>query len=194
MTRRTLISIVIAGTAIIACSNPFAPPEVGPGTLAPILPQNCSECPDSVNAFAVLSNLKYAYENRDIDVYENLLDNDFLFIYIDQDQHGEIERIEVPRDGTSGDLNSTGRMFEVFNEIRLDTWIPRRLDREGPETPAHPDETWEIWIVTFHLYLKDLTGDYNFQQFEANGLAFYKIRKSADGYWRIVVWEDHSFS
>ncbi|MEE9555420.1 MAG: hypothetical protein V3W18_14125 [candidate division Zixibacteria bacterium] len=194
MIRRIFISIAIAGTIILACSNPFAPPELGPGMLAPILPQNCSECPDSVNAYSVLSNFKYAYENRDIDVYENLLDNDFLFIYIDQDQHGEIEQIEVPRNGTSGDLNSTGRMFEVFNEIRLDTWIPRRLEQEGPLTPAHPDETWEVWIVTFHLFLKDLTGDYNFQQFEANGLAFFKIRKSADGYWRIIVWEDHSFS
>jgi hypothetical protein len=192
--RHLKITFIAGSILLLSCSNPFAPPEVGPGILAPILPQNCSECPDSVNAFAVLSNFKYAYENRDIDVYENLLDNDFIFIYIDQDLHGEIEEIEVPRDGTSGDIARTRRLFEAFNEIRLDTWIPQRIEPEGPTYPDHPGETWEVWLVTFHLFLRDLTGTYNFQQFEANGLAFYKMRASDDGYWRIVVWEDHSFT
>lgn len=183
---------VAAALVILSCSNPFAPPEVGPGVLAPILPQNCGECPDSVNAHAVLSNFKYAYENRDIDVYENCLDGDFMFIYIDQDRQGEIEEIEVPRDGTSGDISRTRRLFEAFNEIRLDTWIPQRLDPE--DSSLHDGDVWEIWIVTFHLFFRDLTGVYNFQQFEANGLAFFKIRESSDGFWRIVVWEDHSFT
>jgi len=185
--------LLLISTVWLACSNPFAPPKAGPGVLAPILPQNCAECPDSVNAAAVLANFKYAYENRDIDVYENLLDNGFTFIYIDQDRQGQIEEIEVPRDGTSGDLARTGRLFEVFNEIRLDTWIPRRLEPEGANSPDHPGESWEVWIVTFHLFLKDLTGDYGYRQFEANGLAYYKIRKADDGYWRLIVWEDHSF-
>ncbi len=193
MNKKFIKIMLLGGAAIIlSCSNPFAPPEAGPGALVPILPQNCSECPDSVNAYAVLSNFKYAYENRDIDVYENCLDDDFMFIYIDQDRHGEIEEIEVPRDGTSGDIARTRRLFEAFNEIRLDTWIPRRLDPEDPS--LHDGEVWEVWIVTFHLFLRDLTGVYNFQQFEANGLALYKIRKSNDGFWRIVVWEDHSFT
>jgi len=190
----TIMQISAAAVILFSCSNPFAPPEVGPGVLAPIMPQNCSTCPDSVNAFAVLSNFKYAYENRDIDVYENLLDNDFLFIYIDQDREGQIEQVEVPRDGTSGDIARTRRLFQVFSEIRLDTWIPNRTEPEGPTNPDHPGETWEVWVVTFHLFLRDLAGDYNYQQFEANGLALFKIRKSSDGYWRIVVWEDHSFT
>lgn len=181
-----------ASLACFACSNPFAPPEVGPGALAPILPQNCSECPDSVNAFNVLSNFKYAYENRDIDVYENCLDDDFIFDYIDQNRSGEIEEVEIPRDGTSGDLMRTRRLFNAFDEIRLDTWIPNRLDPEGPE--LHDGETWEVWLVTFHLSLRDLSGTYNYQQYEANGLALFKIRKSNDDFWRIIVWEDHSFT
>jgi len=192
---RGLKNIVFsAGLGIIClgCSNPFAPPEVGPGVLAPILPQDCAECPDSVNAFAVLSNFKYAYENRDVDVYENCLDEDFVFQYIDQNRSGEIEEVEIPRDGTSGDIMRTRRLFEAFNEIRLSTWIPNRLAPEGPE--LHEGQVWEVWLVTFHLSLRDLTGAYNFQQFEANGLALYKIKKSHNGFWRIVVWEDHSFT
>ena len=191
---RNLIKLpVLLGIAVIlSCSNPFAPPLLGPGELAPILPQNCRDCPDSVNASNVISNFKYAYENRDIDVYENCLDDDFMFVYIDQDRQGEIEEIEVPRNGTSGDIARTRRLFEAFNDIRLDTWIPVRLQ---PEDPAeHDGQVWEVWIVTFHLSLRDLSGAYNYQQFEANGLALFKIRRSNDGFWRIVVWEDHSFT
>jgi len=191
MKRKMKGFVLLAGLGVIClvCSNPFAPPEVGPGALAPILPQNCEDCPDSVNAYAVLSNFKYAYENRDIDVYENCLDEDFVFIYIDQNRSGEIEEVEIPRDGTSGDLIRTRRLFDAFDEIRLSTWIPNRLDPE-----LYDGETWEVWLVTFHLSLRDLSGTYNFQQFEANGLALYKIRESYDGFWRIVVWEDYSFT
>ena len=192
---RTAIKIsFLGGIAILiaTCSNPFAPPEVGPGVLAPILPQNCDECPDSTNAAAVLSNFRYAYENRDIDVYENCLDDDFIFVYIDQNRFGEIEEVEVPRDGESGDLSRTRGLFNAFDDIRLTTWIPNRLEPEGPE--LHDGETWEVWLVTFRLALRDLSGAYNFQQFEANGLALYKIRKSPDGFWRIVIWEDYSFT
>ncbi|OGC91069.1 MAG: hypothetical protein A2W25_14015 [candidate division Zixibacteria bacterium RBG_16_53_22] len=178
----------------LACANPFAPPKAGPGSLAPILPQNCAECPDSVNAYNVLSNFRYAYENRDIDVYENCLDNNFVFIYTDQDRQGGIETVEIPRDGISGDIYRTRGLFEAFNEIRLDVW---NLDRSDPDTIIGPDQTVEIresWQVVFYLSLRDSQGTYNYQQYEANGLAVFKIRQSPDGLWRIVVWEDHSFT
>ena len=115
-----------------------------------------------------------------------------MFIYIDQNRSGEIEEVEIPRDGASGDILRTRRLFEAFDEIRLSTWIPNRLEPEGPE--LHDGETWEVWLVNFHLSLRDLSGTYNFQQFEANGLALYKIKESYDGFWRIVVWEDYSFT
>jgi len=184
--------MLVIGFGLMGCSNPFAPPVIGAGTLAPILAQNCEECPDSTNAAAVLANFKYAYENRDMDVYENCLDDEFIFIYIDQNAFGDIEEVEVPLNGASGDLARTQGLFDAFDEIRLDTWVPNRLEPEGPE--IHDGENWEIWLVNFHLSLRDLSGTFNFQQFEANGLDLFKIRKSADGYWRIVVWEDHSFT
>ena len=179
---------------VMGCANPFAPPKAGPGSLAPILPQNCAECPDSVNAFNVLSNFRYAYENRDIDIYENCLDNEFIFIYTDQDRQGGIEIVEVPRDGVSGDIYRTRGLFEAFNEIRLDVWD---LDRAAPDTVTGPGpsiEIWESWRVIFYLSLRDSRGTYNYQQYEASGLAIFKIRKSADGFWRIIVWEDNSFT
>jgi hypothetical protein len=40
--------------------------------------------------------------------------------------------------------------------------------------------------------LRDITGDYNYAQFEASGLAEFKLRRASDGVMRIRVWEDKS--
>lgn len=184
----TILTILLNGS----CFNPFAPTQAESRFLAPILPQN--DTSDSTAAANTLANFKYAYENKDIDVYENCLDADFVFIYIDQDRYGQIERVEVPRDGISGDINRTRRLFEIFDEIRLDTWILYREIPEPPSNPDHPDETWEKWDANFHLSLRDISGDYNYAQFEANGWAIFKLKRSRDGNMRIRVWDDQSLS
>ncbi|MFH2054324.1 MAG: hypothetical protein ABIJ61_00070, partial [bacterium] len=128
---------------LLACRNPFTPAVVGPSQLVPLTLQTV---PDSV-----LANFKYAYEHRDIDAYENCLDVDFIFRYIDQDRTGQIEQVEVSRDGPSGDLERTRRMFLLFDEIRLDTWVPI-FDRQE----LVGDEVWQVWRVYFNLSVKDL--------------------------------------
>jgi len=175
---------VIVGLCVIAiflaCQNPFAPSQVGPSRVTPIVRQTS---PDSV-----LHNFKYAYEHNDIDVYENCLDVDFVFRYIDQDQTGQIEQVEIPRDGPSGDLARTERLFRVFDEILLDTWVPIFDRYEYPN-----GETWEVWRVYFNLSVKDLNGDFGFEYYEAVGIAEFKFRQSrSDSLWRIVVWDDRS--
>lgn len=188
-----LLSLAITGMAVFSsCINPFAPTQAESRFLAPIMSQK--EPIDSVAAYNVLANFKYAYENNDIDVYENCLDNDFVFTYIDQDRYGEIEVVEVPRDGMSGDLYRTRRLFEIFDEIRLDTWIPIRSTPEPDTDPNHPGEIREVWNVNFHLSLRDITGDYNYAQYEANGWAVFKMKRAADEVMRIRVWEDQSIA
>jgi len=175
-----------------SCFNPFAPTEAESRFLAPIADQ--SDTSDVVAAANVLANFKYAYENQDIDVYENCLDDEFIFIYIDQDSYGEIEIVEVPRDGISGDIYRTGRLFDIFDEIRLDTWLPIRFEPESETNQDHPGEVWQVWNVNFHLSLRDIDGNYNYAQFEASGWAEYKLRRSSDGSMRIRIWEDQSIS
>lgn len=171
-------TIFLAMLTLSACENPFAPAVVGPSRLVPIVRQTA---PDSV-----LHNLKYAYEHRDIDVYENCLDDQFVFRYIDQDRTGQIEQVEIPRDGPSGDLARTERLFRLFDEIKLETWVPVFERREYPN-----DEPWEVYRVYFNLSVKDLDGDFGYQFFEAVGLAEFKFRRSAaDSLYRIVVWDD----
>jgi hypothetical protein len=176
-----LLFLLLSGIGLwFGCFNPFSPSVVGPGTIKPIAPQTD---PDSV-----LHNFKYAYENRDSIVYENCLDKDFIFIYKDQD---EIEQrdveVEIPRDGKGGDLYVTKALFRVFDDIRLDTWIVT------PAPDSLGEEIWKRRSVTFHLSLRDIDGDYDFQHLEATGFAEFMFRKSEeDNLWRIVRWIDKS--
>lgn len=174
----TLAGIVLL---VAACRNPFTPAVVGPSQLVPIALQTS---PDSV-----LANFKYAYEQRDIDVYENCLDEEFIFRYIDQDRTGQIEQVEIPLRGPSGDLERTRRLFQLFDEIRLDTWVPifEREEQVG-------EETWQVWRVYFNLSVKDINGDYGYEFLEAVGIAEFKFRRSqSDDLYRIVFWDDKSY-
>lgn len=178
-TARTILLLMVA-LAVSACENPFAPAVVGPSRIVPIVRQTA---PDSV-----LHNLKYAYEHRDIDVYENCLDEQFVFRYIDQDRTGQIEQVEISRDGPSGDLARTERLFRLFDEIKLETWVPVFERQEFPN-----DEIWEVYRVYFNLSVQDLDGDFGYEFFEAVGIAEFKFRRSAsDSLFRIVVWDDRS--
>jgi len=183
--RRTYSLFMVLAFCVLAqsCFNPFSPSVIEPSALKPIAPQ--------VNPDSVLYNLKYAYENRDSVIYENCLDPDFIFVYIDQDEVTlKDEPMEVPRDGKGGDIYRTKALFRVFDDIRLDTWIvtlpPDSVDTVG-------EEIWKVRNVTFHLSLRDTDGDYNYQHLEATGFAEFLFRRSKkDKLWRIVRWIDRS--
>jgi len=165
---------------VLACTNPFSPPEISGTGISPIRQQTSIR--------AVLDNFRYAYENRDIDVYENLLDPDFVFSYFDPEHIEGIDRVLVPRDGPSGDVERTRRMFTVFDDIRLPTWdsISAYVDTTMP----YPRE---VQRMAFRLVVRDLDGDYRYESIEANGDALFYFRQTPkDGLWRIVRWEDLS--
>ena len=165
---------------LVACTNPFSPPEISGSGVSPIRQQT--------SVRAVLDNFRYAYENRDIDVYENLLDPDFVFSYFDPERIEGIDRVLVPRDGPSGDVERTRRMFAVFDDIRLPTWdsIAAYVDT----TMSYPRE---VRRMAFRLVVRDLDGDYGYEAIEANGDALFFFRQTPqDGLWRIVRWDDVS--
>jgi len=162
------------------CSNPFSPPNIGPRGGAPIKPLTS---PDNV-----LDNLVYAYEQRDFDVYETLLDPDFVFVYFDPERVEGIETVVVPRDGPSGDLERTRRLFRVFDEIRIPVFdsTDASVDSSGPRV-------LQKRRVAFQLTLRDLDGDFGFESFEASGDAMFWLGQSSfNGSWHIVRWEDLS--
>ena len=111
-----------------------------------------------------------------------------LLTHFDPERIEGIDRVLVPRDGPSGDLERTRRLFAVFDDIRLPTW---------DSTAAYLDSTLsyprQVRRIAFRLLVRDLDGDYNYESIEANGDALFYFRQSAaDGFWRIVRWEDLS--
>lgn len=141
------------------CFNPFSPSVIGPSVIKPIAPQ---VSPDSV-----LYNFKYAYENRDSIVYENCLDQDFIFTYWDQVKVGEGEveteflRIE--------DLQVTKALFRFFDDIRLDKWKVEQPSDSSDSIVG--EEIWKRRSVSFELLVWDTNGDYNYQSLQASGHA-----------------------
>jgi len=163
-----------------SCSNPFSPPDVGPSGGLPI-----EELTSPEN---VLKNLVYAYEQRDYDVYEQLIDFDFVFVYFDPERLEGIETVIVPRDGPSGDLERTRRLFRVFDEIRLPVFS---ITESSTDSTVQPPV--ELRRVAFQLTVRDLDGDFGFESFEASGDALFTIAKSSsDGLWRVIRWDDLS--
>lgn len=180
MMKSLSVAILAVAAIMLSCQNPFSPASVDPSGSRPIVRQTS---PDSV-----LHNFKYAYEHNDIDVYENCLDPSFTFRYTDQNHAGEIETVEIPRDGPSGDLQRTRLLFKFFDEVKLNTWLPIPY---GSETVGN--ETWEIYKVYFQLSVRDVDGDFDGSSLEAFGIALFKFRRSSsDGMWRMVFWEDQS--
>ena len=179
MMKKFFLLITIVLFSGLACYNPFSPPVVGPGFMVPIALQTD---PDSV-----LQNFKYAYEYRDIITYENCLDKQFVFYYIDQDnQTGEIRELPVSPDD---DIDRTNGVFKYFDDIRFETWEVFPL---SSEYDSLYEEERKVRQVNFHLVLRDIDGDYGFEHLEATGFALFKFRRSDDGFWRIVYWKDNS--
>jgi hypothetical protein len=172
-----LLLLVMAFYALaMSCFNPFSPSVIGPGVLKPIAPQ--------VNPDSVLYNFKYAYENRDSVVYENCLDEDFVFTYWDQTDVQGIFETELSR---SEDLRVTKDLFRVFDEITLQEWkVESAPDSIG-------EEIWKARIVSYDLLVWDTDGDYSYQYLHASGYAEFLFRESRkDNLWRIVRWIDRT--
>lgn len=148
----------------------------------------------------VLSNLEAACNERNIERYNELLDNDFVFHFSIADV--ENGSVQVSSWGRAAEIASARNMFDPnFSkpgvnpvsdiELRLvyaagdDPWTP--ITPSDPE--RYPGETWYEKVVTY--YLTVTAGDMQFICMDVN--ASFVVRWASVGdkqYWRIVVWRD----
>ncbi len=179
ITTYLLLLILVLVALAVSCFNPFSPSVVGPSVLRPIAAQ--------IDPDSVLYNFRYAYENRDSIVYENCLDEDFVYTYWDQDDIQGIFETELMR---SDDLRVTRALFRSFDDISLDKWeVEPAPDSEDRVT----GEVWKVRMVTYVLLVWDTDGDRNYESYSASGSAEFLFRKSEkDHLWRIVRWIDRT--
>ena len=191
MARR--IAIALTGMLLAGCSNPFAP-EVEKVEREQLPPP-----PEATTAQVVMVNLERAFNERDKDLYETLLDDAFWFT--ETDCRGDLEYfngkeeellIMGPRDGSSQGI------FDIYRTITWRFHLSRRSTELGRDHPmsgeidpdGHPDEDWEVFRGRVEILLLKAPDD----GARVDQVMTFKMRKGGDGLWRIRRWLDDPLS
>jgi hypothetical protein len=172
--------------AVLSCGDdPTTPKRFDP-------PPDEVEFADLTNKDDILFNLELAYNERDIDQFEKLLDDDFAFVFArglnmrgaTVSHWGDYCEIDASRNILDKNLGGDTRVTSIDLDIDYaeDNWT------EEPPNTSHPHESWYTQTVGYDLVAKT-AGD---REYRALGLeAELKIRyDDASGQWRIVQWSD----
>ena len=194
------LALSVAGAVgvfvLAACSNPFAPAKHNPeGTVTERPPAGDADTPS-----LAMVNLERAFNNRDEELYESLLDEDFWFTEPDclgdlefsYGRETELELMAGSRDG------SEPGVFDVFRTIEYEFDLIRRkteLGRDYPKTGendiyGHPDEDWENFYATVRIVLRTDDDD----GFNVDQKMTFKLREDENGIWKIIRWADDPLS
>ena len=190
----TVLHILLSFLLLCACSNPFAPKKhTSTGIVKP--PAPLTETPE-----ILMDNLNRAMRDRDKDLYETLLDEDFWFTEEDCQgdivlENGKEEELEIM--GGSRDSDKPG-IFDIFITFDFEFRPIKRSRELGPEYPkkheddpdGHPDEDWEVFRGRVIMTLLDENGD----GFDVDQIMNYKLRLAGDGLWKMIRWIDDPLS
>lgn len=188
---RCAMPLAVAAVVFLgACSNPFAPkPQKGE-------PVNNTPAPPATTPQQLLTNLHRAMRDRDKDLYETLLDEDFWFTETDclgdlvfaNGREEELEIMGGSRDGAQQGIFDIYRSFEFdFSLLTHSVELGEEYPEAFPGDPdGHPDEDWETFRGQVYMELLDENGD----GFRVDQIMTYKLRRDEDGLWRIVRWVD----
>ncbi|MFA6111635.1 MAG: hypothetical protein WDA75_22980 [Candidatus Latescibacterota bacterium] len=192
MNWRQVLVLVVVGTS--ACSNPFAPKKHTPddGGNDPAPPATTPEI--------LMDNLDRAMRDRDKDLYETLLAEEFWFT--ESDCQGDLLYAygleeELRLMGGSRDGSQPG-IFDRFRTFDYDFQLIRRSVELGAEHPeaypgdpdGHPDEDWEVLRGRVQMLLLEADNE----GFRVDQIMTYKLRRTADGLWQMIRWIDDPLS
>ena len=187
-----IYSLMIATTVFFwACGgNPFAPKKHTPTGVV-----DRPAAQPTTSAEIAMDNLARAFNERDKELFETLLDQRYWFteddclgnLVYNNDREEELE-IMGTRDGSSGGILNTFRTVEwEFQLIERSTELGREhpMAYEG-DPDGHPDEDWEVFRGRVEMLLLKTSDD----GFRVNQIMTFKLRQGEDGLWRIVRWID----
>ena len=180
------------------CSNPFAPNTQPPKEIEPPAPP----APAATTPELLMDNLARAMRTRDEQLYESLLDKDFLFREWDclgeVDFHygleQELEIMVGSRDGSQPGLFDEFRHHFSFDftQTRREQELGSNHPEAFPEDPdGHPDEDWEVFYGRVQMELLRSAGE----GFRVDQFMTFKLRLNPDGgLWKIIRWENDALS
>lgn len=189
------LSLILLTLFTFGCKNPFNPEATDKDTEIEGLPNN--------TPMNVLKNLEQAYNQKNLELYKNVLSEDFRFELIASEADEINSGVDLDGDGCADtwwgyqreisyhtnlfrDGSSDGR-YPPPDQINLTLEIPQEdLWEEDPEA-GH--ENW--WIVTcfFELTLEFYNRSSN--QYATGYSTFYL--KPENDRWYIAIWRDESF-
>lgn len=191
----TILCTCLLLVALGACGNPFAPEKHTPEGSVDLPP-----APDATSPEQAMDNLGRAMRDRDKDLYETLLDQDFWFTETDclgdlVLANGFEEELEIM--GGSRDGSQSG-IFDIFRTFEFDFELIRRSQEIGNEFPeafegdpdGHPDEDWQVFRGRVEMLLLDENGD----GYRVDQIMTYKLRLNEEGLWKIIRWIDDPLS
>lgn len=189
---KALPLVLALGLLWSACSNPFAPSTRTPVT-TPDEPAPAADQPE-----IVIDNLNRAFNDRDKELYETLLDERFWFTETDCEGNivffnGREEELAI----MGGRDNSEG-LLDRFRTVEYEFRLIERSRELGIEFPlafegdpdGHPDEDWEVFRGRVEILLLENPTD----GFRVDQIMTFKVRQGDDGLWRIARWIDDPLS
>ena len=188
MARSALIALT--GLLLAGCDL-FAPKKITGTTRPPVIP--------SVTPQQLMDNLERAFDDRDRDLYEDLLDDAFWFTEADCRgdllyYYGKEEELRImgPRDGSSHGIFDIYRTIEwTFNRTRRYAEFGRdRPDNFEGDPDGHPDEDWEVFRGRVEIRLLESPDE----GYSVDQVMTFKMREGDDDLWRIVRWLDDPLS
>ena len=194
---KSLALLTICGLLALSACDIFAPKTQKPTEIEPPAPP----APEATTPVQLMDNLARAMRTRDKELYESLLDKDFLFT--EWDCLGEVayhygleEELEImvgSRDGSQPGIFDVYRDFSYdFEVLRPYTELGSDYPEAFPDDPnGHPDEDWVVFYGRVQMLLLDENGD----GFRVDQNMTHKLRRDPDdGLWRVVRWEDDALS
>lgn len=161
-----IISFIIL---IISCDNPFAPKLNNSGL------NSSNILGDQTTIEGLFQNFKYSYLMKDTVIYSQILDRDFTFEYYDYDKGVSVAY------GREEDMLTTYRLFQAADNLDL-IWNEVIIKGGGNDTLQVISRGFTL-NVTFSQ--NDLISTYGRVNLRI-------IKRTPDGYWKILKWKDES--
>lgn len=153
----------------------------------------------------VLFNLQKAYNERNLERYDELLDADFVFFFSNTDvtngnvlvdQWARAREIGANRNLFDPTFSKPG--LEPASDIDCTLTYAAGEDKWVQVTPAdqikYPDETWYEKIVTYSLTVKSGDRDFVGNNIQASFTVRWAKDQTGKEYWRIIIWRDDTGS
>jgi hypothetical protein len=185
---RLISCLLVAGLLIAGCKDDPRYRPTGPVDEAPQF-ENLQDKDD------VLYNLALAYNKRNTAEFEKLLDENFVFVFSQDDfNHGIVD---VQQWGREAELEASRNIFDPnfpadYRVVNIDLTLNYPEDSwvQLPPDEDHPDESWYTKTVDYNLIIKTHDG----WEHRAIGLqAQFTIRwgeTEGGEHWQIVLWGD----